>query len=846
MRPPPPRRPRLSAEPLEDRLAPATFTVTNTNDAGDGSLRAAVLAANARPGPDAIQFDVEGVGVRTIDLASPLPAITDRLAVKGQTQPDFLTFPLIELNGAGAGADAHGIVVSPSAAGTVIRGLIVNRFGGDGVRVRASNTQVLTCFIGTDATGAVDLGNGGNGVHVLGGADGVRVGGNTIGLGNLISGNDENGVLIAGAGTTGNKVQGNFIGTAADGTSALPNATGVSIQSGAARNVVGGTGPSAGNVISGNTGSGVFLVGSGTSANAVRGNFIGTDKTGTLPLPNNSGVFIYVEAHGNTIGGTTAGARNVISGNASQGVTLIGNSGNVVQGNYIGTDVNGTADLGNGANGVSISSDNSVIGGPAPGAGNVISGNGANGVRIGSVGSASGNKVRGNFIGTSANGSSAIGNDENGVLLEDGAIGTVIGGTVADARNVISGNGDDGVSIVGAGATGNKVRGNFIGTRATGTSALPNADDGVSISDGASGNEVGGTVAGARNVISGNASGGVQIRHAGTDGNVVRGNLVGVDKTGTAALGNFFGVGTGDGASNNLIGGTTPAARNIISGNTGNGVTLGEGNGNKVQGNYIGTDKAGLADLGNDNGVIVSAGATGSVIGGTAAGAGNVISGNGLSGVRITGPGTTDTRVRGNRIGLAAGSVTPLGNDGSGVLIDTGAAGNLIGGTTGEAGNRIAHNGGAGVRLSDGSGNAVQGNRIFDNAGLGIDLGVASGITANDLNDPDAGANDLLNFPVLAAAKLTPGGLRVTGSINTEPNKILRIEFFAGPAADNSAHGEGKKYLGFVLVQTLAGNDADFVKTLAVSGVLPGQVVTATATDQAGNTSEFSLAILVG
>ena len=166
---------------------------------------------------------------------------------------------------------------------------------------------------------------------------------------------------------------------------------------------------------------------------------------------------------------------------------------------------------------------------------------------------------------------------------------------------------------VGTGTTGNIVRGNFIGTNAAGTGAIANGDDGVFISDGASGNIIGGTVAGSRNVISGNANGGVQIRGTGTDGNIVQGNYLGTDKTGTAPLGNFFGVAVAEGASNNSIGGATPAARNIISSNTGStGVTIGGGSGNKVRGNYIGTDKSGGIALGNDgHGVIVSVGATG-------------------------------------------------------------------------------------------------------------------------------------------------------------------------------------------------------------------------------------------
>ena len=244
---------------LEDRLAPATFVVTT-----DCRLPERVRcgrpsrAPTRRPGPMPSSSIIPGgVASHTINLASALPAITGTVAIKGQTQPGFVASPLIELNGTGAGVGAHGLVVNAAAAGTVIRGLTINRFDGDGVRIQASNCRVVTCFIGTDDTSTVGSGNGGNGVHILGGADGVTVGGNVNGLGNLISGNDGNGVLIEGAGTTGNKVQGNFIGTAASGASALPTVNGVAIRFGAQRNIVGGTSASARNVISGNGSYGV-------------------------------------------------------------------------------------------------------------------------------------------------------------------------------------------------------------------------------------------------------------------------------------------------------------------------------------------------------------------------------------------------------------------------------------------------------------------------------------------------------------------------------------------------------------------------------------------------------------
>ena len=206
--------------------------------------------------------------------------------------------------------------------------------------------------------------------------------------------------------------------------------------------------------------------------------------------------------------------------------------------------------------------------------------------------------------------------------------------------------------------------------------------------------------------------------------------------------------------------------------------------------------------------------------------------------------GTTGNAILGNRIGLAATSGAPLGNTFAGVSIITSASGNVVGGTVAGAGNVIANNGDQGVWIQAGSGNSVARNRVFDNGDLGIDLGT-SGVTANDLNDADLGANNLLNFPLLIGATLTTGGLRIAGSMNTVQNMTIRIEFFASPTADTSGNGEGRKYLGFVAVTMGPNNTVSFSKTLAAHGVLSGQFITATATDELGNTSEFSVALTV-
>jgi titin len=397
------------------------------------------------------------------------------------------------------------------------------------------------------------------------------------------------------------------------------------------------------------------------------------------------------------------------------------------------------------------------------------------------------------------------------------------------------------------------VAGNYVGTDASGTAAVPNDLEGVVIAFDASNNTVGGTAAGARNVIAGNAFGGVTLAFPGAAGNVVAGNYVGTDASGTAALGNIRdGVLIRDGAANNTVGGTAAGARNVIAGNTGAGVNItGTGTtGNVVAGNYIGTNASGTAAVPNAfNGVLLSAQASNNTVGGTAAEARNVISGNAREGVLIF-TSATGTVVAGNSIGVAADGTTPLGNARHGVFVTDAGFGNTVGGTAAGSGNVIAFNGGAGVLVGSdpadnfsypaGPGNAVEGDSIHDNGALGIDLGPADGVTANDPGDADTGPNDLQNYPVITAvAAGASGGTDVTLTLDSAPSTAFRVELFANDAPDPSGFGEGQTYLGFADVSTDAGGH--FAGTVSVAGtVAAGQTVTATATDPAGNTSEFS------
>ncbi len=404
---------------------------------------------------------------------------------------------------------------------------------------------------------------------------------------------------------------------------------------------------------------------------------------------------------------------------------------------------------------------------------------------ISGIGTA-GNTVAGNLIGTGVSGQTILAN-ANGVEISLGATANTVGGSTATARNVISANTSNGVLISGGGASGNTIEGNFIGTDITGQLAVGNAI-GVLVTGG-SATTIGGTAAGAGNVISGNITAGIEVNGAGTGGTQIEGNFIGTNPTGTAALAR-----TGQtnpllalqnagvaiiSSQGNVIGGTSLAARNVISGNY-VGVNLAllaaQGNPNSVLGNLVGTDASGEKPLGNIVGIYIN-GAAGNVVGASAAGSANVISGNTSVGVEIVGSGSTANLIQANLIGPAAdgqGAFTGRGGvfiQNEGIFIQD-ASGNMIGGPSSGTGNVISGNNAAGVFILSLSGvsqgNTIQSNLIglsqsgrptLENAGYGIVLDNArnntialSGAAANQF-----GRNGIENVRIYQGAVRRPG-----------------------------------------------------------------------------------------
>jgi len=964
------------------------YPCTDDHETNTCTLRAAIQEANSTPGLDEIDFAIPSEAPITTCLAGTpptticptytLPTISAPLIIDGRTQTGFTGTPIIELDGSslGAGVDAL-LVTAPNSTfrglwiygftryGIALRsgdnhvesnwigdvlgdsrnpntndGIFIDNVGGNtiggttadkrnvisgnginsttypgyGVTISgasASGNFVQGNYIGTDPAGTADKGNTKAGVYIngapnnaVGGTDSTTPGGPCTGACNLISGNNGGGMEITGAAATGNEVKGNFIGTTADGLAARSNTGNGVYINGASNNIIGGTTASARNVISKNS-TGVRITGSSTG-NLVQGNYIGTDAPGTADLGNSSDG-VYIAAPGNTVGGTTgvtpggacAGACNLVSGNG-RGIAIYGSSasGNIIRGNYIGTDATGTANVQNSGDGVYISGSNNTIGGTTAAACNVIAYNGttSSGDGVDITGStAQGNLLQGNRIGVNVSGTAA-GNFANGIRISAAQKNTIGGQTPAERNlilnngvggvgsgvdisgtnakenvvrgNVISNNRTHGVHVNGSTATLNVVAGNLIGTDEMGTAARGNGSEGVYIENAPS-NTVGGTAASDGNVVSDNGRG-VTIYGAAATGNLVQGNFIGTDITGTitdpdATPGSGDELGNvGDGvfissAPGNTIGGTAAGARNVISGNGAVGVVLYDtgASGNYVVGNLIGTNLAGTAPLGNTyDGVFIN-NAPSNVIGGTTTSTRNVISANHNSGVNISGNDATNNVIQGNHIGTNAAGTGGLGNGYDGVRVGADSSNTSVGGTLAGAGNVIAFNKGDGVMVDRSIYNGILGNSIFDNAGtaaessgLGIDLVTAGvettiGPNPNDDDDVDTGTNNYQNFPELTSALHGSTSTLVHGTFNSTPStNNFRLEFFANESCDPSGYGEGKQYLGFTTVNTNASGDATINVTFPTA-VPVGWSITATATDPANNTSEFSQCVPV-
>jgi hypothetical protein len=567
-----------------------------------------------------------------------------------------------------------------------------------------------------------------------------------------------------------------------------------------------------------------FLLGSFASGirlqtgggNWIYGNYIGTDFAGATRVANNRGIWIDGSS-ANRIGTNADGVndvaeRNVISANVEQNIWIYQPTatGNLIMGNYIGLNAAGTAAVGTNNQTVATTgilvqeASYTVIGTDGDGQGdalegNVISGNiyNINLTGTSNLNESHHNRISGNLIGTNASGTASVGIQVEGVrvyVAYDNLIGTD-GDGVSDALegNLISGHFDFGVMLQQTGALNTVVAGNKIGTDITGTASIPNGFGGsprAGIVLGGYGNRIGTNSDGLSDAL---------------ERNLISGNY----QTTISAI--YF---------NNL---SNPSAPPTI-----------------IAGNWIGVDATGLTALPNNYGISGTS-AVPVII------RDNVIAAHTYEGISTH---SSNMLITGNRIGVLADGVTPLGNGQNGLFLS--GNDNVIGGTGPGEANIIAHNGTvsafySGVRVGNtGLRNTIRGNRIYANSQLGIDLRWPDGVNINDDGDPDTGGNNLQNYPIITFAQAYANGTTVVrGALNSNPNTTFTLDFYYSSAADPTGYGEGEHYLGAGSVTTDADGNATFDVTLSAT-IPPNQFVSATATHADGSTSEFSLVFAAG
>ena len=465
--------------------------------------------------------------------------------------------------------------------------------------------------------------------------------------------------------------------------------------------------------------------------------------------------------------------------------------------------------------------------------------------------------IQGNFLGTNAAGTALGGGSIYGVYA--GAANALVGGTAPAERNVIAGNSAcinvQSLSGFSASSASAVIQGNYLGTNASGTAVITSNYGVIAIAgtaDVLGAVTIGGTAAGAGNLIAGNALGGIRIDLGGSSGTIgavtIQGNTVGLDVTGTNALANgadaiavLRNVAATMGPV--LIGGTTPGAKNVIAGSvSGSGIRLNGAISATVQGNFIGTNATGTVARGNGDGITVQNGGT-TLIGGLTAAARNVIAGNLSSGITSSDANVT---IQGNYVGTQVDGVTPL-TDGNGEILvfsPSTASVSTVGGIAPGAGNRIMMGSfGTGVAVR---GNAnrttIRGNSIALSAasGFGISLSSTTEPVFNDVCDADTGPNGLQNFPVVTSTLFGGGNVTIAGTLNSTASTSFQVDFYSSPACSVGVfnYGPGRTYLGSATVVTDGTCNGSFNVTLPVPA---GEtVITSTATDPAGNTSEFS------
>lgn len=694
-----------------------------------GTLRWAIEQANQAGKPTTIRFSPK---VRQINLNAELPALKNNITLNGQLQNK----PSVLLNGVNAGGGTNGLVIEGS--GNIVCGLMITGFDANGILItgkEAANNRIAGNYIGTDGMNETKSGNRGSGIRLYRDATRNRIGASApeefCPQGNVIAGNRQNGIDLIGINSddkakpfiapSENILAGNWIGLTSDGKETLPNlGYGILLSNGTSKNEISGQ-----NVISSNGRDGISVLVSGNTQ--IVNNFIGTDVSGTKIISPQGSLFGNAE-DGLRLDDNTRGtviARNVISGNLGNGISLTGQftDDNKIFGNQIGTDQAREARLGNRKNGIYIAT---------------ITSNEPKGNRIGPETLTNGDSDRNVILANHMNGISiqrgvdvrVVGNIirenyQSGIRI-DGEVSATRIGIQADtlpndkARralepNIVIANGEDGIVITGDKAQKNQVSGNWIGTTPAGELNVGNNGAGIRISDGAHDNYVAPLRRGG-NIILGNKESGILVTSAGTTKNEFYGNFIGTYADFNVALGNGkHGIELSNGAQGNLIGAAAlEGVRNTIAGNARDGIYITGRNtsGNSILGNFIGFGESpGSAQL---NGIHIAFNANKNKIGAPGDKGGdyhNTISGNQNCGLLLD-TGAQDNQIRANYIGVNQAGRGAQPNGKCGIQLSGGATRNQIGGSAPLEQNVISGNGEHGVTIKDAAGNQLLGNLI--------------------------------------------------------------------------------------------------------------------------------------
>ena len=613
----------------------------------------------------------------------------------------------------------HGILINVNSINNIIGGAAAidrniisgNTYIGVSVNGTSTGVQITNNYIGTNLAGTAALPNAEHGIM-------INTSANATITNNVVSGNGYFGIHILNA--NGHTVRGNKVGVNAAGTAAIANTT-IGLRFELSDNaIIGGATAGQENILSGNLEEGLFMI--NCASPTIYGNYMGTDLTGTIGIANGRHGMHLISCSTPIIGGATAGQRNISSGNTWDGIFIDNCANATVYGNFVGTNITGTAALGNGQAGIHVDNCTTpIIGGAAAGQKNTTSANGWDGILIYNSPSAS---IKGNVIGTNTAGTAAFPNLSTGMHMVN-CNDALIGGPLAGELNVFSGNASDGIRFENSlRAT---IQGNFIGTNITGTAALGNGGHGIACYSNSTDHLIGGTTAATRNIISANNADGIHYVGdvTGSPNNLlIKNNYIGTDVNGAGPATTF---GNGEGGVlvtinclGLIIGGTTVAERNIISGNgrvvpgNGNGIFIYKCPSPQIRGNYIGLELNGTTAMGNAQHGIFLWGTNNAIIGGNTAATRNLISSNAYHGININNdfPAlTSGIIITGNYIGTDVTGTLARGNGQSGIIA-LWCRNCFFGRANANEGNLLSNNAELGIHIIGGDGNTMYQNLI--------------------------------------------------------------------------------------------------------------------------------------